>query len=708
MIKNFLLLFLIPVSIGVFAQSENDITIWSEYIVMLKPAHKVDELVKAYPDMQVKRCLSKQMNIWLLERNTTPGDEKLLASLQYNKLVKLAQFNHRVEQRSIVPDDPYFSQQWNMLNTGQSGGTAGDDIDATDAWAINHNNITANGDTIVIAVIDGYEGGGFDITHEDINFFVNNHEIPGNDIDDDNNGYIDDYNGWNAFDENGNIQPFGNTDSHAMHVSGIAAATGNNSKGVAGVCWGAKVLRVVGGSGVESQVVEAYSYVREMRRLYNVTHGAQGAFVVATNSSFGINGGVGGAHHTDFPVWCAMYDSMGAVGILSAAATANTSWNIDVADDLPTGCPSKFLISVTNTTNTDQLQGQAAWGDTSVDLGAPGTGIYSAEASGNYGIMTGTSMASPHVAGTVAAMFAAACPGLLTNYQMYPDSVALLIKQFLLDGTNRLPVLYNKTVTGGRLNLYNAIKNLDNYNCSNCNYTITLTATQPTRSNTCYGALQLYVSGNDTYSFNWSTGANGVSAINNLCPGNYSVTVTDLTTNCVQVKNVYLYKPDSIVVSYIHVIPVMDGDSGNIIVSASEGNYQLQYSLNGTNYQQASTLVISSNGNYTVYIKSEAGCVIQQNIVATGAENIKPGISWNLFPDPASSVLNISLSASQSGDIGFVVTNVLGQPVLTFKRAVAGGVQTIPADVSGLAAGSYFITLNTGNIHTTGRFVVAR
>jgi len=648
------------------------------------------------------------MNIWLMERNTTADAENFLTSLQVGKTVKIAQFNHYVQRRSLVPDDPYFSQQWNMMNTGQGGGTVGADIDATDAWAINHNRLTANGDTIVVAIVDGYDGGGFDITHEDLNFYVNYHEIPNNGIDDDSDGFVDDYYGWNAFDSTGNIQPYGNSDPHAMHVSGIAAAIGNNDKGVAGVCWGANIMRVVGGSDEESQVVEAYDYVREMRRLYNITNGAKGAFVVSTNSSFGINGGPGGVRHSDFPIWCAMYDSMGYVGILSAAATANTAWDIDVEDDMPTGCPSKYLIAVTNTTNYDQLNGQAAWGDTTVALGAPGTGIYSTEPGNTYGQMTGTSMASPHVAGTVAAMYAQACRGMLDDGKTHPDSIALLVKQMILSGTTRLSELYNRTISGGRLNLYNAINNLAEYNCGACNYSVSLGTTQPTCSNTCNGTLQLVIDGNSTYSYTWSNGVTSLPVINNLCPGAYSVTVTDLASNCSEVKNSYLYRPDSIIVSSINTIPAVSGDSGNIIVSASAGNYPLEYSLDGVNYQHASTLIISNNGTYNVYIKNGIGCVVEQTVTITGMQNLMEPMHWNIFPNPVSDELNISFNISQATLLIQTVTNVLGQKITAGTFSVPAGVHTYSQNVSGLAPGTYFVTLSDGNSSSTQKFVIAR
>ncbi len=704
MLKRFALFLFMAVSISVFGQVEDENQISDQFIVMLNPGHNVNELTKAHSSLQIKKCLSKQMGIWLLQRNTEAGAEKFLESLQTSQSVKLAQFNHRVQRRSLVPNDVSFGSQWNMMNTGQSGGTIGADIDATDAWAINHSNVTANGDSIVIAIVDGYAGAGFDFAHEDINFFVNRHEIPNNQIDDDSDGFVDDYYGWNSFDSTGNIQPAGNIDAHAMHVSGIAGAIGNNNKGVAGVCWGASIMRIVGASGEESQVVEAYDYVREMRRLYNLTGGTKGAFVVSTNSSFGVNG----ARHINYPIWCAMYDSMGAVGILSAAATADFGENVDVSDDVPTGCPSKFLLSVTNTNNHDQLASGAAWGDTTIALGAPGNSVFSTENANSYGFMSGTSMSSPHVAGAVGAMFAAACPQMLHDYKLFPDSVALVAKQMMLSGATRLSTLYNKTMSGGRLNLYNAIKNLDEYNCSACNYAVSLSISQPQCSNTCNGSAQANVQGTGAYTYSWSNGQTGSSVISNLCPGIYSVTVADQSTDCQQIKYAYLYKPDSINVSSISVIPVVAGDSGNIIVTANAGNYTLQYSLNGTNYQQASTLIVSSNGTYNVYVRNNIGCVVQQSVLVSDVDDLSMQSSWSLYPNPATQELSISLDLPHSTTLSVAITNILGQKVIAFNHSATAGTSTLSADVSQLAPGTYFATLSDNLSTNTRKFVIAR
>ncbi|MGZ4158140.1 MAG: S8 family serine peptidase, partial [Bacteroidia bacterium] len=340
--------------------------------------------------LKIERTLSNSMHIYLYDFNSgSINRDLILKAVRRNHLVKIAQFNHKFQER-IIPDDAQFAAMWDMNNTGASGGVIGADIHAPQAWDITTGGLTSLGDTIVVAAIDG----GFDLTHADLNFWKNYNEIPGNGIDDDGNGYIDDVKGWNS--ETG-TDVFASA-SHGTHLSGTIGARGNNGIGVTGVNWNVKVMPISygnssGDSALEANAIACYSYVRDQRKLYNQTSGAKGAFVVSTNSSFGIDNG----QPINFPMWCAMYDSLGAVGILSAAATANHNWNIDVVGDIPTACASNWLIAVTNTTNTDQKYANAGYGATSIDIGAPGTNIVSTIPGDSYGSMTGTSMATPHV-----------------------------------------------------------------------------------------------------------------------------------------------------------------------------------------------------------------------------------------------------------------------------------------------------------------------
>jgi len=400
----------------------------------------------ASENLTIIHQLSRRMNIWQCKIADNASEQAHISSILKHSSVKFAQLNHILELRETFPDDAGFNSQWCHDNNGQTGGLEDADMHSPAAWDINTGGVTALGDTIVLAIVDN----GTDLGHPDLNFYKNLLDTPGNGIDDDNNGYIDDYDGWNAYNHNGNP----GSGSHGAHCCGIAAARGNNGIGVTGVNWNAKIMPVAGSSSSEATVVEAYGYVLEMRTTWNETNGAAGAFVVATNSSFGVNNG----DPDNYPIWSAMYDSLGNVGILSAAATMNNNSNVDITSDMPTACESPWLISVTNTTDEDERNTSAAYGLVTIDLGAPGTSIYSTDTNtAGYSYKTGTSMATPQVTGAIGLLLSAAPAYLMEEYLANPADVALLIKETILNSVDIIPDLDGATVSGGRLNLHNAL-----------------------------------------------------------------------------------------------------------------------------------------------------------------------------------------------------------------------------------------------------------
>ncbi|MBL7828539.1 MAG: S8 family serine peptidase, partial [Saprospiraceae bacterium] len=310
--------------------------------------------------------ISTNLNTWLI---SVPQPLEVSAEwVAAQKEVVLVQPNHYLTQRTNpTPNDPLFPSQWQYLNMGLNDGIPGADLDAMEAWSHTTGGLSAAGDTIVIAVIDG----GVAYNHPDLsaNLWKNWKEKPGDGLDNDDNGFIDDFLGWNVFSQSDLIQGFSTT--HGTPVCGIVGAQGNNNIGVTGVNWNIKIMFVSGGVTVSS-ILAAYDYVLQSRKKYNETNGAQGAFVVAVNSSWGIDFGM----PFEAPLWCQVYDELGAAGILGVAATANMPVNVDEVGDLPTTCPSDYLISVSSLTNKDLIAPTAAWGQTNIDLASYGEQVF--------------------------------------------------------------------------------------------------------------------------------------------------------------------------------------------------------------------------------------------------------------------------------------------------------------------------------------------
>jgi len=301
------------------------------------------------------------------------------------------------------------------------------------------------------------------------NLWINHGEIDGNNFDDDGNGYKDDYIGYNA---NSNINSSATTDdiyttgySHGTAVAGIVGAKGNNSKGVAGINWDVKLMIVKNQGISESQVMKAYDYPLTMRKLYNENNGTKGAFVVAVNSSWGIDN----ADPSSYPLWCAFYDEMGEAGILNAGATANANTNVDVDGDMPTGCSSDYLITVTNIKRNDQKETQAGYGLTTIDLGAFGEAAYTISDTDptGYDPFGGTSGATPQVAGAIGLLYSAPCPSFADLYLTDPAAAALKAKEYIINGGDANSSIQNITVSGKRLNLNGMLTQL-NLECTNC------------------------------------------------------------------------------------------------------------------------------------------------------------------------------------------------------------------------------------------------
>jgi subtilisin family serine protease len=327
-----------------------------------------------------------------------------------------------------LPNDPSFGQLWGLNNTGQSGGVADADIDAPEAW-----NTTTGSRSVVVAVIDT----GIDYTHPDLaaNAWRNPGEIAGDGIDNDRNGFVDDVYGWDFANNDANPM---DDNGHGTHVSGTIGGVGNNGVGVAGVNWQVSIMGLKfldgSGSGSTSAAIAAVNYATRMRRDFGIN-------VVATNNSWG-----GGGFSTALRD---AIDAGGRAGILFVAAAGNEATNIDTTPSYPAGYAGTSIISVAATDRSNQVASFSNVGATNVDLAAPGVSIYSTVPGNRYASYSGTSMATPHVTGTVALLAAAR-----------PTATAAEIRAAILAGASPVASLAGKVATGGLLNVDAALRSL--------------------------------------------------------------------------------------------------------------------------------------------------------------------------------------------------------------------------------------------------------
>lgn len=335
--------------------------------------------------------------------------------------------------------DPYRRMNW-IPYSGSSNGSflekakPGIDINITEAWDTYKKADKTR--EVIVAVIDT----GVDYNHEDLkdSIWVNPGEIPGNGIDDDNNGYIDDVYGWN-FVNNSNQVFTGSHDDHGTHCAGTIVAEINNEKGVASVAGDANVKVMVikaldgyAGTGTTDAVVKAIKYAE-----------ANGASIV--NMSLG-----SGQNESN------LYYAIGESNMLFVIAAGNgntTSMfsSVGINNDEKPCYPASYeldnIISVANISYTGELHSSSNYGAKSVDLAAPGAYIISTTPKDTYGYMTGTSMAAPFVTAAAAMV-----------YSYYPNITLPDVKEIILNTVTPLESLKGKVATSGLLNVGNALK----------------------------------------------------------------------------------------------------------------------------------------------------------------------------------------------------------------------------------------------------------
>jgi subtilisin family serine protease len=310
-------------------------------------------------------------------------------------------------QQKLSADDTFYSRMYGLQQ-----------ISAPTAW-----DTTTGSSSVKVAVIDT----GIDYTHPDLsgNVSHNDSEIPDNNLDDDNNGYIDDYYG---FDFTQNVGDPMDQNSHGSHVSGTIGATSNNTTGVTGINWS------VGLIGVRVLDADGFGSLSDIARGvdYAVTRGAHviNMSIGASENSRALRESIKKAKYAD---------------VLVVVAAGNESNNNDSVFSFPADYNISNLISVAASDSSDEIANFSNYGKSSVHLAAPGVGILSTVL-GGYDSYDGTSMASPHVAGVAALVKSA-----------YPDLHAQDLKDAILNGADLINNHTGYTITGGRLNAQGAL-----------------------------------------------------------------------------------------------------------------------------------------------------------------------------------------------------------------------------------------------------------
>ncbi|HYP02134.1 MAG TPA: S8 family serine peptidase [Pyrinomonadaceae bacterium] len=345
---------------------------------------------------------------------------------------------------TATPNDPCYANVQLCSNIGATGGMYGlQKINAPAAW-----DVTQGSNDVVVGVLDG----GVDINHPDLqeNIWKNPGEVAGNGVDDDQNGYVDDINGWDysTCGDNtpieticGNNTVFDNQDGddHATHVAGTIGARGNNNTGVVGVNWRVSIMsvKVLGPDGGNTaNIIRGYKYALSMRQ--------RGVNLRVLNNSYGGSGKSLSA--------LAAIKELNDAGILFVVSAGNGGGD-GVGDDnfslpdYPSNYDSPNVIAVASTNSGDTRSGFSNFSSRLVSIGAPGSSILSTTPNNTYSFFGGTSMAAPHVAGA-AALVVAAKPGI---------SVSELRGVIAYTG-DRISALNGITTTGRRLNVANAVQ----------------------------------------------------------------------------------------------------------------------------------------------------------------------------------------------------------------------------------------------------------
>lgn len=612
---------------------------------------------------------------------------------------------------TATPDDPSYSSQYALQL-----------IEAHRAWDISTGGVNALGDEIVVAVLDD----GFDLSHPDLNFWINEAEVANDGIDDDGNGYIDDVKGWNASTEDDDIV----SAQHGTHVAGIVGARGNNGIGITGVNWNVKIMavQVFNGSDLaESDILDGYNYILSNRLLYDQSDGEFGAFIVATNASFS----KAGWQPEDYTEWCEIFDALGTAGILNVGTAQNQSVEIDAEGgfppppsnfSMPAMCSSPYLVVVTNTNSADELADDAPWSVEHFDIAAPGVSILST-VPGGTGLLSGVSMAAPLVAGTVALIHAAACESFAQAYSNNPAQVTLNIRSAIVNRADFVPGLL-LLIGGGRLNVYNSVRAFMEEHVTNRTITGNLTAPL---TRTAINEVEIHDFTSSTDVLVRAGHTISIAPNSSLTPNSESYQLYEVSPAYYECAVPYeplglgLYAPST---AYCGT-PL--GVACNAVVSGGVGPYtfawrsRLHASNDWYNHNSSvATCIVFRNDDFVVDVRvtdalgntAVAGPALVACIQGMVKEDnhslyAQDEVKVQVWPNPSNGTTWLRASVNgQEESASILIVDGAGRVLESTQVSLEGGV-SLPVSVS-LVSGAYYAVVVIGEYREVERFIILR
>jgi subtilisin family serine protease len=604
-------------------------------------------------------------NTYLLKLSSGEDPKEVKEKYKQDSEVVFAEPNY-VVTIDAIPNDPYFYRDWGLHNTGQRG-YADADIDAPEAWEL-----CTGSPEVIVAVIDT----GVDYSHSDLaaNIWTNSAEIPGNGVDDDHNGYIDDIRGWDFYNRDNNPM---DDNGHGTHCAGTIGAVGNNGRGVPGVMWQTRIMPLKfmssGGSGYTSDAVAAILYANMM-----------GADVIS--NSWG-----GGGSST---LLKNAIDSSPAVVVCAAG---NSAANIDATPFYPASYSSPQIIAVAASSAYDGLSSFSNYGSVSVDVAAPGEYIYSTYRGGSYAYMSGTSMATPHVAG-LAGLVKAYSPGLTSSQ----------IKAALLGNVDIKSSLNGKVLTSGRINAYRTLSSLGVVPVQ----VPVITSLSPSSAQADSPGFELIVTGSNFTQDSgvaWNGGQRFTTFVSSTqlratilsgdiaSTGTAAVTVTDPVGGTSNGMTFTIQPKPALVITSLSPSSAQAGGPGFVLT------------VTGAEFTSNSKILWDGAERTTTYGSDTqiTAAITAADIASPGTATItvtdpdrtaSNGLTFTIQPKPALVITSLSPSSAQAGGPGFVLT-VTGAEFTSNSKVLWDGGQRSTTSVSSTQLQA---TILSGDIANSG------